>query len=379
MKVLIVTRNFPNKFSKHGGIFTFNRIKELLKQGIEVDVLLLNSCVSRKLGSRYLQKYNTKDLNLDNEVNVDVNVINFVNLPIFKDVFLSKAIQFYANKLKCDLVHFHFLWSVYGIKELAKINTPYVVTCHGSDIHQLPSKSQKEIKLNLWRLNHARHVIFVSNFLKDIAQSIGFISDNFSTIYNGINLNMFNYIKTGEKETNHVGYFGNLFPIKRVHLLPEIFKKVTQKIQCISFIIAGSGPELETLKKEVAQLKLNVTFLPKFEHKEFVENLKMMDVIVMPSKLEGFPCIPLEAKAMGVPTVGSNNGGVPEVIMGDGALIDDGPNMINDFAEAIVGLIKKPLNKDKMVEHAKQFSWENIIKDEINVYWDVLNRSTSGR
>ena len=377
MHILIITTNFPSKFSKHGGIFTFNRVKALVNQGVKVSVILLNSCISRGLNARYLKRYNTKDLMVDNEFSIDVHVINFINVPLVKQAILGTRIRSYVKKIKCDLVHFHFLWSVYGIKELSKIKQPVIITCHGSDVHQLPGQKKSDICASISNLNKASHVIFVSNFLKDVAEQLGYQSRHTSTIPNGINLNMFNYKKIEKKEAPCVGYFGNLFPIKRVHLLPEIFDEVAKKNQSVSFIIAGSGPELQSLKEKAAKLKLQITFLPKFNHSQFVDYLKLIDVIVMPSKFEGFPCIPIEAKAMGIPTVGSRNGGIPEAIMEDGALIDDGPHMINDFAQAIVGLIEQPLNGETLVEHAKPFSWKHIINDEINVYQDVLSRSTS--
>ena len=99
-----------------------------------------------------------------------------------------------------------------------------------------------------------------------------------------------------------------------------------------------------------------------------------MDVMILPSKNEGWPCVVLEAQACGVPVVGSSNGGIPEAIGDGGIVVEEGEDFEKRFAEAVVELLKNPIERDYLRERALGFSWKNIVKQEVTVYEEVLKR-----
>ena len=102
--------------------------------------------------------------------------------------------------------------------------------------------------------------------------------------------------------------------------------------------------------------------------------MNAMDVMILPSRNEGFGAVIIEAQACGVPVVGSSNGGIPEAIGDGGIVIEEGEDFEKRFAEAVVEMLKNPIEREYLRERALGFSWENIVKREVAVYEEVLKR-----
>ena len=96
----------------------------------------------------------------------------------------------------------------------------------------------------------------------------------------------------------------------------------------------------------------------------------LMDIFVLPSHREGFPRSPMEASAMKIPTVTMDIRGCREVV-------DDGKNGllvplgdVQALAQAIVRLLKNPLEAKKMGEAGRQIAVERF--DERIVFEKVI-------
>ena len=91
--------------------------------------------------------------------------------------------------------------------------------------------------------------------------------------------------------------------------------------------------------------------------------------MVYPSHYEGFGMPPLEALACGTPVVTANNSSLPEVIRGEGVMLDS--NDTKGYANAIEDYLKNPEIAAKARINgplrARQFSW----KESAKVYLDA--------
>jgi len=98
-----------------------------------------------------------------------------------------------------------------------------------------------------------------------------------------------------------------------------------------------------------------------------------MDVMILPSRNEGFGCVVLEAQACGVPVVGSDNGGIPEAIGNGGIVVPNGQNFEERFARSVMAMLNNPIPSSKLRSRALMYDWRIIVKKEINIYNEVLS------
>jgi glycosyltransferase involved in cell wall biosynthesis len=114
--------------------------------------------------------------------------------------------------------------------------------------------------------------------------------------------------------------------------------------------------------------------------KDISEICAASDINLLISTDEGFGRVILEAGAMGVPTIGTNIGGIPEVIEDNktGLLIPSEDS--NKLTEAIIKLIENPSLRKKLGENAKErvknkFSVEIHTRQIQNLYSSLLKTS----
>ncbi|HAA85220.1 MAG TPA: glycosyltransferase family 4 protein, partial [Kosmotogaceae bacterium] len=154
----------------------------------------------------------------------------------------------------------------------------------------------------------------------------------------------------------------------------EIFSRVQSRDNA-GFVIVGDGPLKEIIEQQCASEKLEVLFAGRVSPDEVPKYMNALDVLVLPSRSEGFGCVAVEAQACGVPVVGSDRGGVPEAIGDGGIVVADGESFEDRFAEAVAEILHNPLDPYKLRARAVEFDWSVTVRKEIEVYRDVLSKS----
>ena len=114
-----------------------------------------------------------------------------------------------------------------------------------------------------------------------------------------------------------IALFGRIEEFKGQHLAIEAISLLKQQGHNIKVLIIGHAMDhqyLENLKNTVVEQKTeeNVIFM------DFVENpqqwMQACDAVVLATKEETFGLVLAEAMMVGVPVIGTNSGGVPEII-----------------------------------------------------------------
>jgi glycosyltransferase involved in cell wall biosynthesis len=257
-----------------------------------------------------------------------------------------------------------------------KHNKPFVVTLHGSDVNLLmPKRKQRYTEI----FESASKCIFVSKALLEKAKSFGYSGKNAVVIPNGYDPEIFKPMDKEQmrrelgihKENTHcVGFVGNLIPIKRADKLPEIFESVVKNIPNVRFIIVGDGALRDKILKQMKDL--DVVFAGRVPQTEVAKYMNAMDVMVLPSRQEGFGAVVIEAQACGTCVIGSSNGGIPEAIGFEEYVVEEGDQFEERFAKRVVEVLKEGYNINKLLERAKEFTWKNIVFAEMRIYRDVL-------
>lgn len=194
-------------------------------------------------------------------------------------------------------------------------------------------------------------------------------------IKNGIDLKKFERIdKTKTENTKQRlkldGYFtiitiGRLHEPKDYYTILKALKITLNRIFNIKLLIAGDGPLKDSLVREVKSLRLNnyVKFLGFCRNVPVLINLS--DVVILSTKGEGLPLVPIEVGAGRKPIIASDVEGVREVVLNNktGYLFKKGD--AEDLAEKILKLYQDEKLRIRMGEEGYKFVLDNFSKEKM--------------
>jgi len=151
----------------------------------------------------------------------------------------------------------------------------------------------------------------------------------------------------------------------------------------VGLVIGGDGAALSTLRELVAELGIagRVHFPGRLERARAAELMRGADVFVMPSRLEPFGIVVLEAWREGTAVVASNRGGPPEFVEDgvDGLLVD--PFDTSALAKMIGSLLEDPVRRAEIARKGREkvaaFSWPVIAQQYREIYREAT-RSAAG-
>jgi glycogen synthase len=159
---------------------------------------------------------------------------------------------------------------------------------------------------------------------------------------------------------------GRVVRVKGFDLLLEAFAILAPDQPDLGLVIAGDGSEREPLQQRVLQLGLGerVHFPGRLERGEVTAVMKGAEAFVMPSRVEPFGIVALEAWRAGVPIVVTPHGGAPEFVeAGVSGLVAD-PFDAMEFAAALATLVRDSALRRKLAEAGRtsvdRFAWSHV-------------------
>lgn len=261
-----------------------------------------------------------------------------------------------------------------------------VVAVHGSSLKAIQiSKFEKMVyrKIEEYTLKNATAIYGVSQYVIQWDNIKKYQTKCFGYIYNmapSINIKNDNYRLREElsikKNEIIITSTARIVSEKGFPVLCEAIKKLKEK-NGIKFLIVGNGSYLVQMKQEVIESGLEDKVIFLGYRKDVMRILQDTDIFVMPSLHETLCISLIEAGLMGIASVASNVGGIPEVIIDNynGFLVP--PGDCDAIVEALTKLIDNSELRSIMGNNAKQiiderFSYK-IITDKIDsMYRSVL-------
>jgi glycosyltransferase involved in cell wall biosynthesis len=164
---------------------------------------------------------------------------------------------------------------------------------------------------------------------------------------------------------------------KGVDLAIAMMSHVRARFPGFRLVIAGSGPERETLERQSAELGLAdaVDFLGPVTAEDMPRLIRQASIVLLPSRREGLPLIALEAAWMKRPVVGTTIGGIPEFVVDghNGFLV--APEDPAALAEAVCEMLGDDGRIAEMGRAAHErvrahFSWQ----EHVSKYDDLYRR-----
>lgn len=257
-----------------------------------------------------------------------------------------------------------------------------VVTIHGLEYeyfpHMYPFWFRQYLRWGTkYAVKHARKIIAASeNTKRDLVKLYGADESKVGVVYHGVQVQS-SKLKVQKDNSDlkidnpYLLYIGRVELKKNILGILEAYKILKEKYKIPhELVLAGSpGYGYDKIKFKAQGLKFKVMETGYVSREEKSCLLEGADAFLFPTFYEGFGLPILEAQAVGVPVVASNNSSVPEVTNESALLVDSGsPEQI---AQAVYKIIDDQITRDKLIElgyeNVKRFNWERCARETLNI------------
>lgn len=324
-KILVISNMYPTSDHLSFGIFVKNQVTALEKAGLDVEIAVNTNPATGKKNT--ITKYAKWGLST-----------------------LMKGLK-YRNTI--DITHAHYVFPSGMLSLLLKkmFGIPFIVTAHGGDIERMAKKSEKIRNWTASILRESEHVIAVGPVLaKQIEQDFGIANDKISVVSMGVSREVFTKgVQSAARQELQLAsepfiflFVGNVIKQKGVEELLQAFQMLKTKVERpIELVIVGSRRDEAFIQSLQPLVSEDVKFVDPLKQQELVKWFQASDVFVLPSHLEGFGLVALEALATDTPVIASKVGGLIS-LLGEGAghLVE--PENAMDLSEEMLRAVNTP-------------------------------------
>ena len=299
--------------------------------------------------------------------------------PCLFQTFLQTYVRYLQGY---DYVIAHsFAGALFAYEAKQRYGIPYFASWHGSDVHTHPWRVDVIREDTRKVMEAAQCNFFVSKALMKASEKIT-LNARKQVLYNGVSEAFVRFDAAGVAKAREkfgialgekvVAFAGNLSAVKNVLVLPQIFKKVSEQFaEPLHFLIAGDGKLRRQLEDDFMAIRhmcgigilpppargrdphcgrgpmeyivlssaTHISFLGNVEAEDMPALMNCVDVLVLPSLNEGLPLVCAEALKCGANVVGSDVGGIAEVI-GHQYVVPLGPDFVSQFAQKVVRMLE---------------------------------------
>lgn len=358
-KLMVVT---PYFYPESGGVanHTYNLYKRVAKKNYEI--IIITSGKKNEIMEENLE--GMKVYRLPRQFKISNTPISFGWKKQIKDII---------EKEKPDLILGHmpvaFICDI-TLPLSLKEKVPFIIKYHhGGSMKK--GKFPIDILIGLYEtiflkriFKRSNKIITSSEFVKKIF--LNKYLDKTMVITPAVDIKLFKPSRSNPK--NRILFVGNLKKsenYKGLNYLLESMSLIKNKNSKIKLIVVGDGDyrhHYEKLSKDLG-IEENVEFKGELKERELIKEYNNINILVLPSLMESFGMVLIEAMACKKPVIGSNIGGIPYVI-------DDGKNGLlvpPKDPQALAGAIMKILENPKL---AKQMGENGYKKVKDNFTWD---------
>jgi len=305
-----------------------------------------------------------------------------VKLVLLIKLLLSFIIGFFLLfKEKPDIIHVHFPVTSFIANVYRKIKgTPIVITHHIGNMRPM------------FLYAKADEVIAVSSEVAETAKKVfTYPATKVNIVFNGIEEDIFNvYTSECEKQALRTEqglpkddvillYVGSIGYRKGLDILLKACSIVKEKLENKKFktIILGSGDD-EWFNELVVENKVEDIIIRRpFQNP--IPYYRLSDIMVLPSRVEGFPLVCVEAMMSGLVIVRSNVEGAADQIQNgvDGFIFNN--ENAEELADIILNLIEDDLLRSKIAKCGqekalKKFTAKKMFEDTVRVYEKAIKK-----
>jgi glycosyltransferase involved in cell wall biosynthesis len=239
-----------------------------------------------------------------------------------------------------------------------------------------------------FKYNHpsVRKIICVSHMIREITLPSIRHREKLCVVHSGIDHERYRSVQRDPSFRAELGLpadailVGNLSALadhKDYPTFLQTARRVLQQKPDVHFIIAGSGPEEDAIRKQIASLGLQANIHLIGFQKDVARVMKSLDVFLITSSTEGLGTIVLEAFSAGVPVVATAAGGIPELVQHDHTGLSAPVRDDSMLADEVLLLLNNTQLRERLVrqalEKAEHFSFRATAAKTLQVYREVLS------
>lgn len=262
-------------------------------------------------------------IRLDTDLpNVHYHEVEVSSYPLFQYppyvLALASRMAEIAEWQDLDLLHVHYAVPHSAAALLAqqmvapKRRLPFVTTLHGTDI-TIVGADRSYFGVTRFMIEKSDGVTSISDYLRAETNQVFGIERPIEVIPNFVNCIQYQPRPSPHEGRPRLIHISNFRPVKRVTDCIRVLAAVRREIDA-ELWMAGDGPDRSAAEQLAHELGISahVRFLGKQNHIERL--LPETDVLLLPSRLESFGLVALEAMACGVVPVATCAGGLVEVV-----------------------------------------------------------------
>jgi glycosyltransferase involved in cell wall biosynthesis len=360
-------------------------VRMLDQGGCERDLARLAANIDRSLFTPHVGCFFREGVRLPDLKEAGIPVVEFPLRGLKSWQSISNTVTSfltYAREHDIRLIHTYDGPSTMFLIPLARMARIPVLVSSQLSLRELNTRREQRFLRFSDRL--VRRVVVNSKaVLDDLAIHYDVPRSKLALVYNGIDTTVFHPGPKFRPPGIHdaplvIGSIAALREEKQLHLLIEAFARIRHLRPGVKLLMVGSGADENRLRNRADERSLadDVVWIP--AQTDVAEWMRAIDIFVLPSRSESFPNGLLEAMASGCCPVGSDVGGIPELIEHDksGLLFSSGDS------EALAQRLEVLLtNADLRSEFARraadraatQFTVERFVANTTNLYTSLLS------
>lgn len=326
--------------------------------------------------------------------NVFFHEVDVGRYPLFEyppyDLALAVRMEEVVRTHGLDLLHCHYAiphatsaWIAREMLREQKRDVKVVTTLHGTDITIVGQDPSFNL-ITKFSIEKSDRLTAVSEFLrKETYDAFGCTACDVAVINNFIDPSIYNRDKYQSVLRKQLGaarpilmHISNFRAVKRVRDVVGIFARVHAELPSW-LVMVGDGPDRPEAEDEARALGIDdsVHFLGKID--DVAPLLASADLFLLPSSSESFGLSALEALASGVPVVGTNAGGLPEVVRNGETGVLCGVGDVDGMAREALAILLDPARWRAMSELGiadarERFSLDQIVSQYEHLYTTSL-------
>lgn len=330
-----------------------NVLIDYIKTENRIDPYLLFIGANQGIAEKFQRELNTHNvffMNCANKLQKSLSRRLFYPIlasRVCKHIKAESTYIFLNNEADIDIVYYNNSFEASAFYSLFPTKKKIV---HIHDMVDMFRPAQKRCVLDACM--SAPQVLTASKACKQQLVKNGVDEQKITVAYNSINVKMMSF-RANTTDVVNFGFVGSAIKRKGFDCFIDILNAVSEtwgrarKIKAT--IITNSSVEDEYFQKQISRLNSDISreIFNNLPREVVFKKYEEMHLLLVPSRFDPLPTVVLEASMLGVPVMGSNKDGIPEMLCDDRMLFST--DNISEAAHKIEAWVNLPTTEQRCV------------------------------